>query len=58
MESLPQVERFCYLLAAASIVFEVAFNVPAIVLCRYLYLITLRKPNLTHQADASRANGA
>ena len=57
LDSLPQVERFCYFMAAASIVLEVVSNVPAIILCRYLYLLTLRKPSLT-RADASRVKNA
>ena len=55
-ESLPHVERYSYLTVAAAIVLEVVSNLPAIILCRYLYLLTLRKPGLTHRADASRAN--
>jgi len=44
--SLPQVERACYLRAAATAMFELVFNAPAIVLTRYLYLLTLRRPGL------------
>jgi hypothetical protein len=58
MQSLPQVERLCYLMVAAAIVLEVVSNVPAIILCRYLYLITLRKPDLTRRADASKVKSA
>jgi hypothetical protein len=56
-QSLPQVERFCYLMAAASIVYEFVFNVPAIVLCRYLYLIAVRKPSLTRRGAAPSVGG-
>jgi hypothetical protein len=56
--SLPHIERYSYLTVAAAIVLEVVSNVPAIVLCRYLYLLTLRKPGLTHRADASRPKTA
>ena len=57
-ESLPHVERLCYLTIAAAIVLEVVSNVPAIILCRYLYLLTLRKPGLTHRAEPTRAKTA
>ena len=57
-EPLPHVERLCYLTIAAAIVLEVVSNVPAIILCRYLYLLTLRKPGLTHRAEPTRAKTA
>ena len=57
-ESLPHIERYCYLMISAAIVLEIVSNVPAIILCRYLYLITLRKPDLTRRADASRVKKA
>ena len=36
-----------YVLALGVAIFELVFNAPAIVLSRYLYLLTLRRPGLT-----------
>jgi hypothetical protein len=41
-----QAQRTCYIWATALAGFELIFNAPAIVLARYLYLLTLRRPGL------------
>ncbi|HVP12739.1 MAG TPA: hypothetical protein VMV94_16310 [Phycisphaerae bacterium] len=36
--------RWCYRAAACMGIFDLVFNMPGIVLARYLYLLTLRRP--------------
>ncbi len=36
----------CYRWALGMTVFELVFNVPAIILTRYLYLLTVRRPGI------------
>jgi hypothetical protein len=42
-----QAQRSAYVWALGVASFELVFNAPAIVLSRYLYLLTLRRPGLT-----------
>jgi hypothetical protein len=42
-----EVQPVVYTLALGVTIFELAFNAPAIVLSRYLYLLTIRRPGLT-----------
>lgn len=47
LSGLVQSQRSCYLWVAGLAAFELIFNAPAIVLTRYLYLLTLRRPGLS-----------
>ncbi len=48
-----QSPRTCYLVALGMSGFELVFNAPAIVLSRYLYLLTLRTPRPNPQGAAN-----
>ena len=45
-------ERTCYLSAVVIATVELIYNAPAIVLSRYLYLITVRRPGLVVRHDS------
>ena len=49
-------ERTCYLSAVVIATVEVISNAPAIVLSRYLYLLTVRRPGLGPRHDGLRCS--
>ncbi|HUJ09706.1 MAG TPA: hypothetical protein VL171_06745 [Verrucomicrobiae bacterium] len=53
LSGLFDAQRRCYVWAVAWAIFELIYNAPAVVLTRYLYLLTRRRPGLTMRATTN-----
>jgi hypothetical protein len=56
LSGLSQAQHRCYVWAAGMAGFELVYNAGGIVLSRYLYLLTVRRPGLTTRRAAARAS--